>query len=200
MGLRATRDYYNRDFEFIIVTTVAIVFLILIGLLRALVAPLYLICSVVLSYLSALGIGVLVFQLILGQELHWTVPGLAFIILVAVGADYNLLLISRIRDESPHGIPAGRDPHRRSYRRRDHGRWFDLCGVDVWTSVRQHQHDGPDWIRPRHRAPAGHISGAHRDSPGDRDACWRSELVAIARGKAIECSEAKPPGKNTKQP
>jgi putative drug exporter of the RND superfamily len=107
VGLRDTRDYYNQDFEFIIVTTVAIVFLILIGLLRALVAPLYLICSVVLSYLSALGIGVLVFQLILGQELHWTVPGLAFIILVAVGADYNLLLISRIRDESPHGIRLG---------------------------------------------------------------------------------------------
>ncbi len=107
VGLRDTRDYYNRDFNFIIVTTVAIVFLILIGLLRAIVAPLYLICSVVLSYLSALGIGVLVFQLILGQQLHWTVPGLAFIILVAVGADYNLLLISRIRDESPRGVRVG---------------------------------------------------------------------------------------------
>jgi RND superfamily putative drug exporter len=107
VGLRDTRDYYNQDFTFIIVTTIVIVFLILVGLLRAIVAPLYLICSVVLSYLSALGIGVLVFQLILGQELHWTVPGLAFIILVAVGADYNLLLISRIRDESPHGVRVG---------------------------------------------------------------------------------------------
>ncbi len=43
----------------------------------------------------------------MGQELHWSVPGLTFIILVAVGADYNLLLISRIRDESPHGIRSG---------------------------------------------------------------------------------------------
>ncbi len=107
VGLRDTRDYYNKDFNFIIVTTVIIVFLILIGLLRAIVAPLYLICSVIVSYMSALGIGVIMFQFILGQELHWTVPGLTFIILVAVGADYNLLLISRIRDESPHGVRVG---------------------------------------------------------------------------------------------
>nr|MDT0525856.1 MMPL family transporter [Streptomyces sp. DSM 41633] len=73
-------------------------------LLRAIVAPLYLIASVVISYMSALGIGVLLFQFALGQELHWSVPGLTFIILVAVGADYNLLLISRIREESPHGL------------------------------------------------------------------------------------------------
>ncbi|WIM88718.1 RND family transporter [Candidatus Mycobacterium wuenschmannii] len=107
VGLRDTRDYYNKDFNFIIITTVVIVFLILIGLLRAIVAPLYLICSVILSYLSALGIGTIVFQFGLHQELHWTVPGLTFIILVAVGADYNLLLISRIRDESTHGIRVG---------------------------------------------------------------------------------------------
>jgi RND superfamily putative drug exporter len=107
VGLRDTRDYYNKDFNFIILATVVIVFLILIGLLRAIVAPLYLICSVILSYLSALGIGTIMFQFILHQELHWTVPGLTFIILVAVGADYNLLLISRIRDESPHGIRVG---------------------------------------------------------------------------------------------
>jgi len=107
VGLRDTRDYYNKDFNFIIMSTVVIVFLILIGLLRAIVAPLYLICSVIVSYLSALGIGTIVFQFGLHQELHWTVPGLTFIILVAVGADYNLLLISRIRDESPHGIRVG---------------------------------------------------------------------------------------------
>ncbi len=104
VSLRDTRDYYNQDIRFIILVTVAVVFMILVILLRALVAPLYLIASVVISYLSALGIGVLLFQLVLGQELHWSVPGLTFIILVAVGADYNLLLISRIREESPHGL------------------------------------------------------------------------------------------------
>jgi RND superfamily putative drug exporter len=89
------------------VLTIIVVFLILIALLRAIVAPLYLIGSVIISYLAALGIGVVMFQFILGQELHWSVPGLAFIILVAMGADYNMLLISRIRDESPRGIRSG---------------------------------------------------------------------------------------------
>jgi putative drug exporter of the RND superfamily len=106
-GLKDTRDYYNNDIGFIIFATILIVFLILVALLRAIVAPLYLIGSVLLSYLSAMGLGVLVFQIILGQNLHWSLPGLSFILLVAVGADYNMLLISRIRDESPHGVRVG---------------------------------------------------------------------------------------------
>jgi putative drug exporter of the RND superfamily len=106
-GLRDNRDYYNGDILFIVFTTIIIVFLILVVLLRAIVAPLYLIGSVLVSFLSALGIGVIVFQLILGKELHWSLPGLTFILLVAIGADYNMLLISRIRDESPNGVRVG---------------------------------------------------------------------------------------------
>lgn len=106
-GLRDTRDYYNHDINFIVIATILIVFLILVGLLRAIVAPLYLIGSVLLSYMSAMGLGVLVFQIFMGQNLHWSLPGLSFILLVAIGADYNMLLISRIRDESPHGVRVG---------------------------------------------------------------------------------------------
>jgi RND superfamily putative drug exporter len=98
------RDYYNHDMRFILTMTILVVLLILIVLLRAVVAPLYLIASVAISFLSALGIGVVVFQFILGQDLAWNVPGTAFIVLVAVGADYNLLLISRIRDEASKGM------------------------------------------------------------------------------------------------
>ncbi|OBH89442.1 hypothetical protein A5678_14360 [Mycobacterium sp. E2733] len=104
---RDLRDYYNHDLRFMVITTVLVVLLILIVLLRALVAPLHLIGSVVISYLSALGVGVIAFQFILGQQLSWSVPGMAFIVLVAVGADYNMLLISRVRDESPHGVRSG---------------------------------------------------------------------------------------------
>jgi RND superfamily putative drug exporter len=98
------RNYNSHDLKFIIVTTIIVVLAILILLLRAVVAPLYLIVSVMLSYLSALGIGVIVSQLILDRPLDWDVPGTAFIVLVAVGADYNLLLISRIREESSRGM------------------------------------------------------------------------------------------------
>jgi RND superfamily putative drug exporter len=105
--VKETRDYYGQDLRFVIVMTVCVVLLILIALLRAVVAPLYLIGSVIVSYLSALGIGVIVFQFILGTEMHWSVPGLTFVILVAVGADYNMLLISRMRDESKFGMRSG---------------------------------------------------------------------------------------------
>jgi putative drug exporter of the RND superfamily len=105
--LRDTRDYYDHDIKLIVSVTVIVVLLILTLLLRAVVAPLYLVGSVVLSYLSALGIGVLFFQVILGQQLHWSVPGLAFVVLVAVGADYNMLLASRLREESGMGVRSG---------------------------------------------------------------------------------------------
>ncbi len=106
-ALRDTRDYYQKDIRFIIAVTIIVVLLTLMLLLRAVIAPLYLVGSVVISYFAALGIGVLVFQFLLGQQLHWTVPPLAFVVLVAVGADYNLLFASRLRDESPQGARYG---------------------------------------------------------------------------------------------
>ena len=105
--LRDTRDYYKSDIRLIVTVTVLVVLFILMVLLRSVVGPLYLVGSVILSYLSALGIGVLFFQVLLGQELHWSVPGLAFVVLVAVGADYNMLLASRLREESAAGIRSG---------------------------------------------------------------------------------------------
>ena len=107
VALRDTRDYYDRDITLIVAVTVLVVLLILTVLLRAIVAPLYLVGSVILSFLSAVGIGVLVFQVLLHQELHWSIPGLAFVVLVAVGADYNMLLASRLRDETPFGVRSG---------------------------------------------------------------------------------------------
>jgi RND superfamily putative drug exporter len=107
VSLKDTRDYYQHDIRFIIAVTLVVVLLTLIALLRAIVAPLYLVASVVISYLSAVGIGMLFFQVVLGQQLHWSVPPLAFVVLVAVGADYNMLLVSRMRDESPHSMRYG---------------------------------------------------------------------------------------------
>ena len=106
-ALRDTRDYYERDIRFIIVVTLIVVLLTLMVLLRSIVAPLYLVGSVVISYFAAIGIGVLTFQVILGEELHWSVPPLAFVVLVAVGADYNMLFVSRMRDESPLSVRYG---------------------------------------------------------------------------------------------
>ena len=69
------RSYYDDDVRLIIVLTLVVVFLILVLLLRAIVAPLYLIASVVISYLSAVGVGVCFFQFMLHQPIYWNVPG-----------------------------------------------------------------------------------------------------------------------------
>lgn len=103
----AIRDLYEDDLRLIVALTLGVVFVILMLLLRAVVAPLYLIGTVVIAFASALGLSVLVFQVIGGQQLYWNVAAIAFIVLVAVGADYNLLLISRIREESGNGIRSG---------------------------------------------------------------------------------------------
>jgi RND superfamily putative drug exporter len=103
----AMRSYFHDDVRLIAILTLLVVFLILVVLLRAIVAPLYLIASVVISFLSAVGLGVVLFQFVLGQPIYWNVQAMAFIVLVAVGADYNLLLITRIREESVSGIRSG---------------------------------------------------------------------------------------------
>ena len=72
----AIRSYYDHDLRLIIVLTLVVVFLILVALLRAIVAPLYLIASVVISYLSALGLGVAFFQFICHQQIYWNVPAM----------------------------------------------------------------------------------------------------------------------------
>jgi RND superfamily putative drug exporter len=97
----------RADFAQLAIATLIIVGLILVLLLRALLAPLYLLGTVVLNYLASLGIGVLIFQWGLGYEIAWPVPLLAFIILVAVGADYNMLLVSRLKEESTRNIRVG---------------------------------------------------------------------------------------------
>ncbi|RAV00128.1 hypothetical protein DQP56_09910 [Mycolicibacter senuensis] len=97
----------RADFAQLAAATLLIVGLILVLLLRALLAPLYLLGTVILNYLASLGIGVLIFEGGFGHEIAWPVPLLAFIILVAVGADYNMLLVSRLREESGRNIRVG---------------------------------------------------------------------------------------------
>jgi RND superfamily putative drug exporter len=71
--------------------------------MRSLIAPLYLIASVALSYFAALGLSVILFIKIGGSEgLTFILPFLMFIFLLALGEDYNILVMSRIREEALH--------------------------------------------------------------------------------------------------
>jgi putative drug exporter of the RND superfamily len=86
-----------------------VVLLILIGLLRAVVAPLILIGTVILSFLAALGVGYFAFDVIFGfPGSDPSLPLFAFVFLVALGVDYNIFLIARAREETiAHGSEQG---------------------------------------------------------------------------------------------
>ena len=96
-----------EDFALVAAVTLATVFLILLIMLRGVVVAGLLLASVVLSYASAVGLGVLVWQIMLDRPLDWWVPVNAFVLLVAVGADYNMLLMKRVREEATDGSPLG---------------------------------------------------------------------------------------------
>jgi putative drug exporter of the RND superfamily len=85
-----------------IVPVVVVLLALLLGLLlRSVVAPLYLVATVLLSYFAALGLSVLIFQVAGGQSgLNFVLPFLLFIFLMALGEDYNILVMSRIREEA----------------------------------------------------------------------------------------------------
>jgi putative drug exporter of the RND superfamily len=86
-----------------------VVFLILALLLRALIAPLVLIGTVILSFLAALGVGYLVFDVFFGfPGSDPSLPLFAFVFLVALGVDYNIFLLARAREETfTHGTHDG---------------------------------------------------------------------------------------------
>ena len=103
------RDAAGCDSLVIPPIVLLVVLLILIGLLRALVAPLILIGTVILSFLAALGVGYFVFDVIFGfPGSDPSLPLFAFVFLVALGVDYNIFLIARAREETiQHGSRPG---------------------------------------------------------------------------------------------
>ncbi|HEY6731723.1 MAG TPA: MMPL family transporter [Solirubrobacterales bacterium] len=103
------RDAAGWDSTVIPPIILVVVFLILIGLLRAVMAPLVLIGTVILSFLAALGVGYFVFDVIFGfPGSDPSLPLFAFVFLVALGVDYNIFLVARAREETEkHGSEQG---------------------------------------------------------------------------------------------
>jgi len=95
----------NNDLKRVIPVAIVVIGLLLAIVLRSLVAPLYLIASVGISYLAAFGLSVLLFVEI-GHSggLVFFMPFLMFIFLLALGEDYNILMMTRIREEA-HSFP-----------------------------------------------------------------------------------------------
>lgn len=95
----------NSDLQLIIPIVAVLIALLLAIVLRSLLAPLYLVASVLLSYLATLGLAGIIF-VHLGSEsnLNFVLPLVVFMFLMALGSDYNILVMSRIREEA-HSLP-----------------------------------------------------------------------------------------------
>ena len=84
-----------------------LIFIVMLIITRALVASMVIVGTVVISLGAAFGISVFIFERLVGIELNWIVLAFAVIILMAVGSDYNLLLVSRFKEEIGAGINTG---------------------------------------------------------------------------------------------
>ena len=98
-----------RDTRLIVPVTLALVGIVLLLLLRSLIAPLYLLAAVTLNFFAAIGVCSFIFQRVQGEDgIYYAIPLYTFIFLVALGADYTIFLMSRVREEAQRrGLAVG---------------------------------------------------------------------------------------------
>jgi RND superfamily putative drug exporter len=101
------KQYAASDLLIVAIAAFVLIFLIMLFLTRSLMAAVVIPSTVAFSYAGAFGLSILVWQHLIGLPLHWLILPLTFIILVAVGSDYNLLLILRVKEELHAGIHTG---------------------------------------------------------------------------------------------
>ncbi len=96
-----SRAATNRDFVVISPIVIAAIWIILAILLGSVIAPTYLVLSVVLSFAAALGISIVIFEYIFGHNgIGYNGIAFIFVFLIALGADYNIYIMSRVREET----------------------------------------------------------------------------------------------------
>jgi RND superfamily putative drug exporter len=100
-------DGNTYDLMIAAIASLALIFIIMLIITRSVVASAVIVGTVVLSLGASFGLSVLIWQHLIGIELHWMVMAMSVIILLAVGADYNLLLVSRLKEEIHAGLRTG---------------------------------------------------------------------------------------------
>ncbi len=101
------QDMAKYDLMIAGIASLSLILLIMMFITRSLVAAIVIVGTVAVSLGASFGLSVLVWQDILGIQLYWVVLALAIILLLAVGSDYNLLLISRFKEEIGAGLKTG---------------------------------------------------------------------------------------------
>lgn len=100
-------DGSRYDLLIAAVAALCLIFIIMLIMTRSFIAALVIVGTVALSLGASFGLSVLVWQYLLGIQIHWVVLAMSVIVLLAVGSDYNLLLVSRMREEIGAGIKTG---------------------------------------------------------------------------------------------
>jgi RND superfamily putative drug exporter len=95
------------DLIIAVVAAVCLIFIIMLVMTRSLVAAVVIVGTVLISLGASFGLSVLLWQYILAIQLHWSVIVMSVILLLAVGSDYNLLLVARMKEEIGAGINTG---------------------------------------------------------------------------------------------
>lgn len=101
------RDGSAYDLLIAGIASLCLIFIIMLLITRALVAALVIVGTVALSLGASFGLSVLVWQYLIGIPLHWLVLVMSVIVLLAVGSDYNLMLVSRFKEEIHAGLNTG---------------------------------------------------------------------------------------------
>ncbi|WP_099287966.1 RND family transporter [Mycobacterium persicum] len=100
-------DGEKYDLMIAVVSALTLIFMIMLLLTRSVVAALVIVGTAASSIAASFGLSVLIWQDLFGIKIHWIVAALSVIILLAVGSDYNLLLVSRFREEIHAGLKTG---------------------------------------------------------------------------------------------
>ena len=100
-------DGARYDLLIAVVSSLTLIFMIMLILTRSAVAALVIVGTAASSIAASFGISVLIWQDLFGIQVHWLVMLMSVIILLAVGSDYNLLLVSRFKDEIHAGLKTG---------------------------------------------------------------------------------------------
>jgi putative drug exporter of the RND superfamily len=104
---RDMADGEKYDLMIAVISALTLIFMIMLLLTRSVVAALVIVGTASSSIAASFGLSVLIWQDLFGIHIHWIVAALSVIILLAVGSDYNLLLVSRFKEEIHAGLKTG---------------------------------------------------------------------------------------------
>ena len=185
---RDVEDFSHNDLILMMLATFGLVFVIVLVITRALVGSIIVLVIVVLSFAGALGLAALIWETFLGIQLHWLNVPIAFIVLVGVGCDYNLLLLSRYREEIRRRGQDRHDPRgSRFVKRGGHG-GVGPCRHDAGPAFQRREKHWPGRVDDRYRTRFRHV--CHAAVLGAADCSIARPLVLVAAAEFSVAQDA----------